>query len=1151
MFIRRLTETLVFLLGWTAVSAQRFYPDDPIQRDTDNLPIEKPALVELSPLFDTVENFFGSEAQGPLLTAENINTLGQVPDSSWFTNRIGVREMTIEELVRGADLSGGPDTSHLTVHSAALTGLTDGITVLDTRGDKYYLIFDRKGHPNLATGAGIISNKFFHAIGFSVFGASLVHIDPSELEISSGAVILRLGLSEAPLTREFLDLFFDEVQAGADGKYRAVAYQYPPGEVMGEFKFFGTRSDDPNDVIMHENRRELRGLRVFSAWLNHYMSRSINTSDILVTEGGRSFLRHYLVDFTPSLGSGYDLDDRIVPKDPTGGFEYNFWGDPGASLKTALTLGVWKRPWLRIDYPYPELAEIGRIQGDYFEPEEWKPNYPNAAFDRMLPDDAFWAARIVARFSDQAIRAVVETAEYSNPAAADFLVEALVKRRDKIVEHYYRRVNPLGGFEVDEGTLRFQNLGAEWGLADDSQYEYEWFSFENATETSERLTAPQMSKDTQIFLPKALAEYLMVRIRTRSRQQRGWRKNVDVYLRLGPDPEVVGISREVGVFVLARSPEGGMIVRSDIEFGGTYRGLEVEQRRLIDDWYGRLAQALQREVEPEVGYDNLPLSGRSTFEGVTHALMESVLTDESGTGLGTAFDLVERVDTVRGRIRGAGGDQQFRMYVALTTGARDILDESQQFSRKSDNTIYHKGYPLNYRQGGGVPSIQFSISEDSRFADIDVDYRSSKFPDSLFNGHLTASNSDVRAGDNHNRHVGRWEGFDNWWHGIFGVPLIGDLFTQLDPEEHPIPIRPSSKKEKLEEAVDDFLTTWLVKQRPQEAIGYLTPEAYSCMDIWEDGEVDRGIAPFVLLDRMNALSLASENVRRLEDVLTPLPLTEARLEHVAVERPRQFRLYGLPNSLAEKLICSRRDDLELDPGRSRADRRGEYFASSFRLVASGESGSMLLLWRKENSYWRIISYLTEPEQISGILDQHVAPQVVQKTGEADPSFLAANAAFLSELADGNVDRALEFFSEDSMGCAGFYMDTEMAGKGAETRDSLRKELAVVSKRLGEAEDLGDIVEAAEIVHPDIRIVPHAESRDFTIGSLPDHLAEDFMCARLESNIDFTEPSSFSYGNYFATAIRLDLVGEDPSVLYLIWGREGEGWKIVAFHVLQP
>ena len=117
------------------------------------------------------------------------------------------------------------------------------------------------------------------------------------------------------------------------------------------------------------------------------------------------------------------------------------------------------------------------------------------------------------------------------------------------------------------------------------------------------------------------------------------------------------------------------------------------------------------------------------------------------------------------------GDRQFRIYVRLTPNAREMLERSREFKRGIDNAVYHKGYPLNYREQRGTPSIQVSIALDGRLADVDVDYRSSSFPVMLFNGHLSASNSDVRAGDNAERHAARWSGFQNWWRSFFGVGL--------------------------------------------------------------------------------------------------------------------------------------------------------------------------------------------------------------------------------------------------------------------------------------------------------------------------------------------------------------------------------------------
>ena len=137
----------LFLLTATlSAQSQRFYPDDPLSKDPDNLSIKRPARVSLSLTYDAVQNSLGLEETGSLVRSQNTNTLGEVPDSSWFSNRIGVREMTREELVRGGNLTGGPDmSSAVTVVGAGLLSATDGIVIQDKRGNQYYLTFDPAG----------------------------------------------------------------------------------------------------------------------------------------------------------------------------------------------------------------------------------------------------------------------------------------------------------------------------------------------------------------------------------------------------------------------------------------------------------------------------------------------------------------------------------------------------------------------------------------------------------------------------------------------------------------------------------------------------------------------------------------------------------------------------------------------------------------------------------------------------------------------------------------------------------------------------------------------------------------------------------------------------------------------------------------------
>ncbi len=217
-------------------------------------------------------------------------------------------------------------------------------------------------------------------------------------------------------------------------------------------------------------------------------------------------------------------------------------------VKAGLTLGIWDRPWRHVKYPnYPA---IGRFEADFFQPQLWRPEYPNPAFDRMQLEDAFWATRTVMRFTDAMIRAIVETGQLDDPAASDYLVQTLIKRRDKIIRYYLPQMNPLDEFQLtgEPGLsmrLEFKNLGLEAGLALASSYQYQWFRFDNPSQGLEPLSEIRPSTEPSLAVPQDPAAYLMVRIYTSSRAQPQWRKKVEVFIRNDSRrPTVVGIERE-------------------------------------------------------------------------------------------------------------------------------------------------------------------------------------------------------------------------------------------------------------------------------------------------------------------------------------------------------------------------------------------------------------------------------------------------------------------------------------------------------------------------------------------------------------------------------------------------------------------------------
>ena len=80
----------------------RFFPDDPIQVDDDRaLDASGAKEIQGSNGYDFVEHTFLDPGDKRDIRAVNVNTMDEVPDSSWFTNRIGRRAMTVPEIVRG------------------------------------------------------------------------------------------------------------------------------------------------------------------------------------------------------------------------------------------------------------------------------------------------------------------------------------------------------------------------------------------------------------------------------------------------------------------------------------------------------------------------------------------------------------------------------------------------------------------------------------------------------------------------------------------------------------------------------------------------------------------------------------------------------------------------------------------------------------------------------------------------------------------------------------------------------------------------------------------------------------------------------------------------------------------------------------------
>jgi hypothetical protein len=215
---------------------------------------------------------------------------------------------------------------------------------------------------------------------------------------------------------------------------------------------------------------------------------------------------------------------------------------------TMATLGFYVRPWIKVEYP--EIPAVGRFEGAFFQPQYWKPEYPNPAFGNARPDDLFWAARRVAAFSDDAIRAAVARGQFSNKAAELYLGDVIIVRRDKVARYYLNITNPVVDFAIDSaGQLTFKNAAADLKFAAAAaEYRIRWARFDNSTGEATAVGQEMVVNAPSAAVPSELhhAHYIRAIVTSHHPEQPNWVHPVHVFFRKqGNHWQTVGLERVV------------------------------------------------------------------------------------------------------------------------------------------------------------------------------------------------------------------------------------------------------------------------------------------------------------------------------------------------------------------------------------------------------------------------------------------------------------------------------------------------------------------------------------------------------------------------------------------------------------------------------
>ena len=420
-------------------------PEDPTH--VSCAPVARPATI----YWDGGDNLFFrpmTEALGFVSGGEavNVNSLDEVPDSAWFTNRLGRHEMSIEQLALGActeaqvlDGAGASDGAWI-VDKGKMEGSTDGFRVTVPGKGKYLFKADDSPETERPSAAQALGLRAYYAAGYPSTCEQVVYFRPATLRLTPGLRQKHNFDDETDFDKKALDAIL--AHCPRRGEFvRMAASAWLPGYNIGGFQFDGTRADNPNDIIPHEDRRELRGLRVLASWLNRFDERTGNTIDAWFPDGGGAFdsspghVVHYHLDTSEALGSEWDWPDisrRL-------GHSYVAdWGDIAGDF---FSLGALSRPW-DVSKRTPGREIFGYFDVESFVPDEWKNEWPLAAFSRMTERDAAWMARILARFTPEMVHALARAADFSDPGNTSYIEAVLQGRLRKNLESLLASVVP-------------------------------------------------------------------------------------------------------------------------------------------------------------------------------------------------------------------------------------------------------------------------------------------------------------------------------------------------------------------------------------------------------------------------------------------------------------------------------------------------------------------------------------------------------------------------------------------------------------------------------------------------------------------------------------------------------------------------------------
>jgi hypothetical protein len=503
-----------------AQSSARFDIDAaPVRRVDDARPIAPPAprgWNEIRAYIDDqwlwpVDDLLAVRGRAP---AQDVNALEEVPMSSWYAGVADAAGPSATNPPLPRLNHGGPADVLL----ARLAGKEPFLLVRDAQGQRFLLECDAPGAPQVRSGAAIIAARLLRAAGYHTLPGSIDRVTRAELNVAADGKKLGEFGGEGGLSAKDLDRFF------ATPECRVAAFALPAGTWLGGARERGTRPDDANDRIPHENRRSLRGLFVLCEWLDHARIDEVHTLDLFIEDG--KFVRHYLAQLGSTLGATA--------------------GDNATTTAPGTSAG--------------DMAAPAAFAAPGFDPLAWHARQPYAPFESLTPGDILWGVGRLMSIPASAIDEAVAAAQYADADYAKQIAGALRDRGDRIARAWLGRVNGADAFRVTQAVpgryaLALTDAGVQSGVRQPEDVYYAMTL--SLPDTGERLglqtrggSAPAF--DLLPFMPPAWVHRLDPR-RYAIAEIRSWdhlghslegSARVHIYFDRDSGPRIVGIERD-------------------------------------------------------------------------------------------------------------------------------------------------------------------------------------------------------------------------------------------------------------------------------------------------------------------------------------------------------------------------------------------------------------------------------------------------------------------------------------------------------------------------------------------------------------------------------------------------------------------------------